>query len=335
MNLGEEAVPPGGVDEPKAAGPRMAAEVIEAELKLIRCWRKRAYESITDYPKAHEEAEDGLSQVDLDRRLTKARLDSLEEHLVGMSFSAGGIRSGTYVVGFLQGLARLGLLRRFDYLSTVSGGGYAGSWLAAWLKREGDVRNVELQLNPNRVAQAGADRSLLPPYQDRAGRSRVVDEEPSPVHHLRRFSSYLFPRFGFLTADTWTVIAIWLRNVSINMLMLLPLAMILVLLSRAVIYFSHYISPTSIAGDVSFWLPLALFLIGALLLIFGFVYNAYALGEFRAQAPGGRIYGRGSPSKRPRFIETRIYRFVLYPLVGAMLLLTIPLRAIIWKLGEG
>ena len=43
MNLGEEAVPPGGVDEPKAAGPRMAAEVIKAELELIRLRRETAY----------------------------------------------------------------------------------------------------------------------------------------------------------------------------------------------------------------------------------------------------------------------------------------------------
>ena len=209
----------------------------------------------------------------MDRRLTEARLESLDEHLVGMSFSGGGIRSGTYAVGFLQGLAQLGLLRRFDYLSTVSGGGYAGSWLAAWLKREGDVCNVERQLNPDRVAQAGADRALLPPYRDGAGptRSRVVDEEPSPVHHLRQFSSYLFPRFGFLTADTWTVIAIWLRNVSINLLMLLPLAMILVLLGRAVIYFYHYISPTSIAHEVPYWLKWAFFLLGVGLLFLGFL----------------------------------------------------------------
>ena len=30
---------------------------------------------------------------------------------------------------FYEGLARLGLLDRFHYLSTVSGGGYIGSWL--------------------------------------------------------------------------------------------------------------------------------------------------------------------------------------------------------------
>ncbi len=70
------------------------------------------------------------------------RRKALEKNLVGLSFSGGGIRSGTLAIGMLQGLAHLKLLTRFDYLSTVSGGGYAGSWLAAWVKRDGDIKNV-------------------------------------------------------------------------------------------------------------------------------------------------------------------------------------------------
>jgi hypothetical protein len=57
--------------------------------------------------------------------------------LAGLAFSGGGIRSATFNLGVLQGLARQGILRRFDYLSTVSGGGYIGSWLTAWTRREG------------------------------------------------------------------------------------------------------------------------------------------------------------------------------------------------------
>jgi hypothetical protein len=56
--------------------------------------------------------------------------------LSGLSFSGGGIRSATFKLGVLQALAGLGLLDKFDYLSTVSGGGYIGSWLAAWIRRK-------------------------------------------------------------------------------------------------------------------------------------------------------------------------------------------------------
>src|SRR5918911_5783419 len=50
-----------------------------------------------------------------------------------LCLSGGGIRSASFAIGVMQGLACLRLLTDFDYLSTVSGGGYAGSWLSAWL----------------------------------------------------------------------------------------------------------------------------------------------------------------------------------------------------------
>ena len=65
----------------------------------------------------------------------------LPDQLVGLALSGGGIRSATFCLGFLQELHRLKLLRVFDYMSTVSGGGYVGAWWSAWLARkEGSAR---------------------------------------------------------------------------------------------------------------------------------------------------------------------------------------------------
>ena len=50
---------------------------------------------------------------------------------VGLALSGGGIRSATFSLGILQALARLGQIPRVDYLSTVSGGGYVGTFLGA------------------------------------------------------------------------------------------------------------------------------------------------------------------------------------------------------------
>src|SRR6185312_6157726 len=50
--------------------------------------------------------------------------------------SGGGIRSATFALGVIQGLAKLG------YLSTVSGGGYIGSWLSSWSARNGGIQPV-------------------------------------------------------------------------------------------------------------------------------------------------------------------------------------------------
>jgi predicted acylesterase/phospholipase RssA len=47
-----------------------------------------------------------------------------------LCLSGGGIRSTAFALGVVQALARMGLLTRFQYLSTVSGGGYLGAWLS-------------------------------------------------------------------------------------------------------------------------------------------------------------------------------------------------------------
>ena len=46
-----------------------------------------------------------------------------------LALSGGGIRSATFCLGLVRGLAGNDVLRHFDYLSTVSGGGYLGSAL--------------------------------------------------------------------------------------------------------------------------------------------------------------------------------------------------------------
>jgi len=133
-----------------------------------------------------------------------------QARLMGLAFSGGGIRSATFNLGILQTLARLGLLRRVDYLSTVSGGGYIGSWLHAWVKREGgDIRNVESKL-------------AVPPG--------AAVHEPHQVSWLRQYSNYLTPRIGLLSADTMAGVATWLRNVLLNQVILGALGLALLCL---------------------------------------------------------------------------------------------------------
>lgn len=59
--------------------------------------------------------------------------------LKALCLSGGGIRSATFNLGVLQGLARLGVLKETDYLSTVSGGGYIGSWLSSSIRWQKDA----------------------------------------------------------------------------------------------------------------------------------------------------------------------------------------------------
>lgn len=121
-----------------------------------------------------------------------------------LCFSGGGIRSATFNLGVLQGFADAGLLHRFDYLSSVSGGGYVSSWLAGWIHRARGLARVA----PN-LRAADVDDPVTP--------------ETYPIRFLRRYSNYLTPRLGALSADTWTLAAIVVRNLLLNWLVFLPL----------------------------------------------------------------------------------------------------------------
>ncbi|HLG59456.1 MAG TPA: patatin-like phospholipase family protein [Vicinamibacterales bacterium] len=127
----------------------------------------------------------------------------------GLALSGGGIRSATFSLGVLQALAASRLLTSFDYLSTVSGGGYIGSWLTAWAHR-----------HPAGIS--GVMEDLVP----RADRG---DHEAAPIAHLRRYSNYLTPRVGLLSSDTWTIIGTYLRNLLVNWLSLVPYFALLLL----------------------------------------------------------------------------------------------------------
>src|ERR1700752_2442926 len=54
------------------------------------------------------------------RRFFRLNRAALDEGHSALCLSGGGIRSASFSVGVLQGLARAGVLDRFDYLSTVS-----------------------------------------------------------------------------------------------------------------------------------------------------------------------------------------------------------------------
>ena len=101
-----------------------------------------------DSTREHDVLSEELVHIDARRRLrsiadgpsppvkpVNLQQEADKRKLIGLAFSGGGIRSATFNLGILQGLAGLGLLKYFDYLSTVSGGGYIGAWFTAWIQR--------------------------------------------------------------------------------------------------------------------------------------------------------------------------------------------------------
>ncbi len=289
-------------------------QVLEDELELIER-RRKDVEGDQPRPELVSSDDRTPARTDVDQLLMNARNKALNAQVTALSLSGGGIRAATFAVGFIQGLATLRLLKRFDYLSTVSGGGYAGGWVTAWLKRDGHPSNVEQQLNPSRVAQKKADRQYL--------HDEVVDEEPEPLRHLRSFSSYLSPHPGLFSVDTWTLILIWARNVVINLMMMFPAAMIVVALARTAVSIYAYYNPTDVAGmELGWWfvIPALMLLAGAGCLIFAFAKNRSSLNEFRGNNP---TLHRGFDSGD---VISAVNRRIVYPALVAVVLMTIPLR---------
>src|ERR1700751_973820 len=122
------------------------------------------------------------------------------EDLAALCLSGGGIRSASFGLGGLQSLARCGLLGRFHYLSSVSGGGYIGSWLSSWRSNEDDDRVF-----------AGLTSM------------QTTGSEPSQITGIRGDSNYITPQLGLFSADTWTVVAVYVRNLLLNWVLFLPL----------------------------------------------------------------------------------------------------------------
>lgn len=195
-----------------------------------------------------------------------------------LCFSGGGIRSATFGLGVVEALAGVRVLDKFDYLSTVSGGGYLGSWLSAWIRRE-RIRKFDKQLlelrkrladeKKNANARSGPtdtkeakdarkkaakeledtrdealkqlQKDIYKEYQEFQGEGvarvqTIINDhraegaaknepftEPKQVQALREYSNYMTPRVGLLSADTWTFIGIYLRNLFLNWTIFVPL----------------------------------------------------------------------------------------------------------------
>ena len=163
-------------------------EVLEVEFVALHG------ELPADYPRS------GESETRL--RTLWATVHGLKEKRAALCISGGGIRSATFGLGILQGLARCGLLDKFHYLSTVSGGGYIGSWLSAWIKNDPD-----------------GIRAVIRGLKQRT--NSTLNPEPRPIRHLREFSNYLAPRAGLTSVDFWTLITTFIRNMFLNWLVLI------------------------------------------------------------------------------------------------------------------
>lgn len=213
-----------------------------------------------------------------------------------LCISGGGVRSATFGLGVIQGLAGANILDKFHYLSTVSGGGYMGSWLSSWVRRHPEgVSGVQADLQRADTA-IGAQQQIDPivgtkgTIERRDPPQQKISPEPPPLRHLREYSNYLSPSLSLLSGDTWTVAALYLRNLLLNLLVLVPL---LALVLAAPRMFSALLQRTDSTVSPVWWAWIA-----AWGLTFSFAY----LGWKRPVEQGHRAQSTRTITTDGRFI---------------------------------
>lgn len=207
----------------------------------------------------------------------------LPEPRSALCLSGGDIRSAAFALGILQGLARIRVLSKFDYLSTVSTGGYIGGWLTAWLHRCGnDVARVSDSI-------AGVD----------SGQDLAV--EPSPVGYLRTYCGYLTPGMSVLSLGTWTIAATLFRNMMLIWLVLIPVLAAVLMIPR---FYLSLLAWAYSSNSSTSSIPLV---VGAVLLSWTAAYIA-------ANIPSGTTARRG---------QGKFLKFCLLPFILGLACLTI------------
>jgi hypothetical protein len=189
--------------------PKDFDNILAEELNEVRAVRARKNETV------YKGDQFQLPSVAGAETVRGVRQGAGKSQLIGLAFSGGGIRSATFNLGILQGLAKYKLLPRIDYLSTVSGGGYIGGWFTTWIKRRG-LQNVMDDLT--------------------AASPQTGSPEPEPVSYLRKFSNYLTPKVGLLNADALTAAAIYLRNLALNLAIMATFFGAVILVPRLVFF---------------------------------------------------------------------------------------------------
>jgi len=143
---------------------------------------------------------------------------------IGLALSGGGIRSATFCLGIVQVLVRKGLLPQFDYLSTVSGGGYFGSFLSCALgtRSSGDTGTT---------TKESAEQRIQDVFQRQEEASRRKGVESGLLRHLRNNSRYLLSG-GFFGRTK--IAGLLISGVLWNLLIMLPIPLFAALLAHCI-----------------------------------------------------------------------------------------------------
>jgi hypothetical protein len=208
-------------------------------------------------------------------------------HLTGLAISGGGIRSASFALGVLQGLNKYRVLRRVDYLSTVSGGGYIGSSLT-WFNYQNKKRGLPWTF----------------PF--------ASDPTQSPLNFIRQNGNYLLPN----GLSALSLLGVLLRNMTLAASVYLAVIVSLFYLG---INLGLFEPKPWILPFTDGWQPASFFTQAALVmvLVFGITSFSYAWMTWRKMGTEERGY-------RGRFRFQRVQGKIILLALAAWLLAWLP-----------
>ena len=231
-------------------GPLKFHEVFQEEIALINIRRARNARAAIDLQT--EAAEDMAREPVL--------APAEDANVIGLALSGGGIRSAALCLGALQALEEAAVLKFVDYLSTVSGGGYIGCALTAALEQT-------------------QTQGWTFPFT-----SRLNEDEPPALQHIRDYSNYLFPSGA---SDLLHNASIYARGLVANAVLLAPF-----LLAASAITLLLY-SPLNPFDLPHFFVTVDLALLLAVLGILWSLYQSTTSGERKTEIPSNWSRGVG------------------------------------------
>lgn len=169
-------------------------------------------------------------------------LPAVSSDEVGFALSGGGIRAATFCLGIFQALAAQRLVRRVDYLSTVSGGGYFGGFLGRLISR-------------GPAPAGGIDALLLPGRGESRVGAAAAPDTINPLKWLKQNGNYMAPGGG---GDLLTLIATATRNfVALHLVVASTWLLLFLLLKLLLAGVPHLpVIGTFLAGQASLSLDL-------------------------------------------------------------------------------
>jgi len=180
-----------GDEQPEPAAPTAPDPLLDGaygEISGFSAWAQR-------FEAAFEPLKAEIARIAERRALFAAKKTqdriATDASVTGLALSGGGIRSATFGLGLLHALAQVKRLHQFDYLSTVSGGSYVGSFYCGLFARRSGIAPV-LTVD-----------ELPDPFADRDGPGQKA------LNWVRQSGRYLAPKGA---GDYWFALGLIVRN---------------------------------------------------------------------------------------------------------------------------